>query len=686
MARQTINYAHGDDTRNSLNSNFKELYNESAKFSTIRKEADSVIKEAKRVNDKNVDVQGQIDKLILSEGESDAEVVQARGNAPLLKDRLNKVDENLEELSINAKNYGMSTSASWQTNRDALQQANDYAYSLGGGKVLIPPGNYLVKGVIQDSNVVFSMYGATLKNPDGLAPHVIQGRENTGIGNTSKDSKVITMNDTTNLDVGSRIAVEGAGEMLKSQSTSLESASITPSTTSFKLKNDDGKFPNNDYLRIGSELIKYSTINNGTVNVTERGALGTSASSHSKGDRIGLSTVMYTDVVKISGNKVTVKDSIPLNLYQTNIHYGVLRAGIIGGQIDGNKVPTGSSSSVYNTLYRTAKSCYFNDVLMNEAEHGGIHLGRGTKDCKGNNVTFRNCGVVSLSSGNKGAGLWMFQGCENNTFTNVTFSGSGWVGCYIDDRTTLANKFDAPNYDNSVTSYTIDFDNEPSGYNPGMIATGSSRNKFINGSIKGPFTGVVFENGSQFLEEPGVAKDNQASIAHLDVRQPWRIDGPNNKVDSVIYTDRLIAQPVTHPTTFLFANSTVAGGSASNEKTLLGDGMPSKPALSFTSDTDTGMFKYGADAFGFSNGGVATIFIFPTVMRFKDGYTLETGTTTGLRIGLNGNDKIGFYGKTPIAQQPTLENTSGYTLKQLEYEVNAVKNVLRNIGIIKLTP
>lgn len=672
--------------RNGANKNFEYLFEGSKRIDALNSRADDILSEAKKTNNMNKDVQKQVDDLILHAGESDAEVIQARGGLPLLKDRLNKVDEKLEELSINAKNYGMSTNASWQTNRNALQQANDYAHSLGGGKVLIPPGSYLVKGVIQDSNVVFSMYGATLKNPDGLAPHVIQGRENIGIGNTSKDSKVITMNDTTNLDVGSRIAVEGAGKMLKSQSTSLESASITSSTTSFKLTNDDGKFPNNDYLRIGSELIKYSTINNGTVNVTERGALGTSASSHSKGDRIGLSTVMYTDVVKISGNKVTVKDSIPLNLYQTNIHYGVLRAGIIGGQIDGNKVPTGSSSSVYNTLYRTAKSCYFNDVLMNEAEHGGIHLGRGTKDCKGNNVTFRNCGVVSLSSGNKGAGLWMFQGCENNTFTNVTFSGSGWVGCYIDDRTTLANKFDAPNYDNSVTSYTIDFDNEPPGYNPGMIATGSSRNKFINGSIKGPFTGVVFENGSQFLEEPEVAKDNQVSIAYLDVRQPWRIDGPNNKVDSVIYTNRLIAQPVTHPTTFLFANSTVAGGSASNQEILLGDGMPSKPALSFASDNDTGMFKHGADAFGFSNGGVATIFIFPTVMRFKDGYTLETGTKTGLRIGLNGNDKIGFYGKTPIAQQPTLENTSGYTLSQLEYEVNAIKNVLRNIGIIKLTP
>ena len=110
--------------------------------------------------------------------------------------------------------------------------------------------------------------------------------------------------------------------------------------------------------------------------------------------------------------------------------------------------------------------------------------------------------------------------------------------------------------------------------------------------------------------------------------------------------------------------------------------MPSKPSITFANDRDTGIIRYGDNTMGIVSNSELIITLYNTLMRLKDGYTIETGTINGTRIGNNANNKIGFYGKTPITQQPTLQNTTGYTLQQLEYEVNAIKNVLRNLGLV----
>lgn len=47
----------------------------------------------------SVDTQQQLDNIILDDGTGNAEVIQARGNEPLLKDRLNKVDTQLAETA-----------------------------------------------------------------------------------------------------------------------------------------------------------------------------------------------------------------------------------------------------------------------------------------------------------------------------------------------------------------------------------------------------------------------------------------------------------------------------------------------------------------------------------------------------------------------------------------------------------
>jgi hypothetical protein len=62
--------------------------------------------------------------------------------------------------------------------------------------------------------------------------------------------------------------------------------------------------------------------------------------------------------------------------------------------------------------------------------------------------------------------------------------------------------------------------------------------------------------------------------------------------------------------------------------------------------------------------------------------TIVTDTTTGLKIGTSTTQKLGFFNKTPIVQEPANADTSGATLANVEIEVNQIKQLLRNYGLM----
>lgn len=88
--------------RNGINDNFQFLFKEQAKYANIRKEAEQVLSEAKSTNAKNKDVQKQIDNLILSDGESDAEVINARGGHTTLRGRLEDIEGKRGDYNFSA--------------------------------------------------------------------------------------------------------------------------------------------------------------------------------------------------------------------------------------------------------------------------------------------------------------------------------------------------------------------------------------------------------------------------------------------------------------------------------------------------------------------------------------------------------------------------------------------------------
>ena len=78
-------------------------------------------------------------------------------------------------------------------------------------------------------------------------------------------------------------------------------------------------------------------------------------------------------------------------------------------------------------------------------------------------------------------------------------------------------------------------------------------------------------------------------------------------------------------------------------------------------------------AAGFTTGGTLTL---------NDGANVATGTTTGTKIGTGTTQKIGFWNATPVVQPAANANTTGAILSDLEIEVNQLKQLLRDIGVM----
>lgn len=61
---------------------------------------------------------------------------------------------------------------------------------------------------------------------------------------------------------------------------------------------------------------------------------------------------------------------------------------------------------------------------------------------------------------------------------------------------------------------------------------------------------------------------------------------------------------------------------------------------------------------------------------------ISTGTGAGAKLAITTAEKLGFWGKTPIVQPSANADTSGATLVQLETEVNELKQLLRDVGLM----
>ncbi|PKE22529.1 hypothetical protein [Macrococcoides caseolyticum] len=493
-----------------------------------------------------------------SEGQSNAEVIVARNGKASLNDRLNKIEE---KLTVSANDFGANPSASWTTNRDAFQAANDAVAAAGGGKVTVDEGTYLVKGLILSDNVIFDMYGVTFENPDGLAPSIIKSKKTKISGSISNGSNVLNVTDPMPIAKGDKIIIYNAGKIHTTQNTGL-AGDIDAVTTIINLVGNDSKFPAKGYFRVDNELIGYSSISGTQLVGVERGALGTTAASHTSGTKIGTALHMYAEVTGISGTQVTLSRTAIGTAINTDVYVGTSNLSVLGLKFKGNKVAGGAPAAVYALELETTRKGTFNDLSFDKCDIGGIIFTKGSSDNVANNLKFTDCGIVDVASP-RGANLWMFQGCERNRVSNITIDGETYNGVYIDDRTTISDPHDAPNDDNIVTGFSMDAKRlAPNVYPVGFCVVGGKRNKLIGGYVRGGMTGVQIDVGTQKYSIDNAVEPTHSNIImgiHFDCPMGWNIATSGNTLHDCTLSENSTSTPVAATGNLIYGVSVARG-------------------------------------------------------------------------------------------------------------------------------
>ena len=77
-------------------------------------------------------------------------------------------------------------------------------------------------------------------------------------------------------------------------------------------------------------------------------------------------------------------------------------------------------------------------------------------------------------------------------------------------------------------------------------------------------------------------------------------------------------------------------------------------------------------------------FIMSTTLQLLDGRNIQLGRGTGTKIGTAADQKLAFYGATPIVRQGAISAPSGGATvdAQSRTAITSIINALRNVGLI----
>lgn len=114
----------------------------------------------------------------------------------------------------------------------------------------------------------------------------------------------------------------------------------------------------------------------------------------------------------------------------------------------------------------------------------------------------------------------------------------------------------------------------------------------------------------------------------------------------------------------------------------LPDGSAGTPSLTFTSDSDSGIYRVGADVYAVVLGGVPRVQFSATNADFACGPRPTTTNARDLGTAALRWKDLHFTGQLKWASAAANADTSGATLPQLETEVNEIKAVLRAAGLM----
>ena len=606
-----INSTHGSETRNIINELIKLFngmgytYNESLKMSR------EILENARQTNNMNQDVQKQINNLILSDGESDAEVIQARGDHEILKDRLDNIDKNLAERSVNIMNPPPPLIAA---KGDGV--ANDYGAILGiirllesqgGGALLVPDGTFSVDQTFEIRGNNISFLGV------GRSSHIKMENDVRVFQATGYDDLTFHRLHITGARSSAGQLGDGHGIVV------CEANRPIVTECSFENLSGKGVFYAGFYGETLSQGVHDGIIEKNYMNGCSEGFM------------------IYNDCHRVSATKNFIFNSSNVGIFVDDSH-----------RLDDSEI---------------ARECTYINVEGNYV-----------KDSRGTGIGL--------------AGAQFSAVRDNFVIDGGLTSGSNVDGIVLQSIQNLI-----PCDHNIVEGNTV-----RNNSNIAIALIGASDNiirgnNLLNNSYKRSSGGTQHINmrshmvgTHQFTSSRNIVEGNYsvADDSNSTLSTHVMIDGTGENEDNIVRHNNFIGGSAGFHITDRGTNTHVADNMYNGKLVDTGfpDGTPSSPSISFNNDSTTGFYRNAAGELSASYKGSYVLRFRNAGLQIADGKDFLFETGTGSRFGTSPLQKMGFWGATPKQQPENIPQTSGKTLSELEQEINKLKLLLRNLGLM----
>ena len=575
----------------------------------------------------------------------------------------------------------LKTSNTWQQNRDIIQAANDALYaSSKGGKIQLPPGDFKLKGVVLDSDIAVVGNNTWLEHPDGFDVDMFATRTFSTSGSIAEDSYSLTVADATGFKVGSLVGIECAGGLNVYQSTTLVNAVDASQTTGFQFANKTG-FQNysigHGLLIVDNEIISYSSLDaTGNLGGVVRGLLGTTAAAHSAGSQIGISSRHVTEIISVSGNTITLLNKSEFSVVGANVLCGGQRTKVLDINVKGarqNNVSGHRWSPFRMTLHKFGEADYYVENSEN-----GVYL---RNSCE-NKVNLRAKDVSKTGTGKIGAAIWCYQGSHNNEL-NLKIVGDCWCGVILDDRSNIATEWIADctgNY-GTITGNFNNYDIVTPLNSTLLNITACEGNNFTVKAYS-IYSPIFVADDGQGISAVGAyrkAEGNEIDVYADTCVNPVSATNVKNNIFKVVSKNAANPKPVIGNGNLLVV-SNYQSTSGIGFRAL--DGSYQSPAYSFLNQTTTGMALDASGNLALYKEGIPLVtYGSSQSVIWRDGSVINTGSTTGTKIGVSSAQKIGFYGSTPIIR-PTGTPAAATDAATTQALVNSIRSSLIALGLI----
>lgn len=371
----------------------------------------------------------------------------------------------------------------------AVNAAIRQVHARGGGRVVFPPGVYDVEGIVHLPHVELrGPRSAVLRDPAPVnRTPVLASTVAVASGSIGRGSSRLTVRDPRGIEVGTPVAVRGAGGKSDVQVARI-AFDPGPDGSTLVLQSGAGFAYADEHLFVEDELIRYATRSGATLSGVGRGRFGSTAVLHPPGAEVRQAKVLYALVTAIRGRTVTLSVPAAVGVRRAPVFVGSRDLRVTGLTIDGGTRRGDPHVSVVPLTYGLARHVSIRDVHVRNGNHGGVTFERGTSDSQILDSEFVGNGALSQPPG--GAAIWVVRGGRRNVIRgnrigvpSAADDGTHY-GIWVDDRSDAAKEWDASGTGNTILGNVI-YIHRQSGGNAAISIDGGRDNRVIGNLVSG---------------------------------------------------------------------------------------------------------------------------------------------------------------------------------------------------------